>query len=379
VIDNMENVYVTGSFHGTPDFNPGAGNDTLQGTAAVNSISGYTFLAKYNSSGSFQWAKNLGVGTVYFLGHGAQGLLFHNNSIYVSIPNTNLTTATSKLQNYSTTGSLIFSQNLVGATSIRNIKASNTTDLIITGDFANSVDMDMSSGGASNLTGFYDIFIGKYDQTGNHVWSQKIGSSSSNDIGRDIAVNSSGDIFLTGLEQGQIHLSKWNSSGTLQWTNSIPAGANVKGNEVILNSSGDVVISGFFGNTGTNDFDPSATTVNLPMPYTGYYNDAFVVAYSSNTGSYLWGSSVGGGITQTADVSVDNVWIGMDAAGAIYLGGGFQTDCDFDPSAGTSFQSPVSTVGYSDCFLAKYLTSTIGVEELNKPTITIYPNPAITQ
>ena len=52
-LDNSENVFITGQFGGTLDFDFGAGTTELTGNGNI-------FLVKYNSSGSLSWAQSIG-------------------------------------------------------------------------------------------------------------------------------------------------------------------------------------------------------------------------------------------------------------------------------------------------------------------------------
>jgi hypothetical protein len=54
-VDGSGNVYTTGYFNGTVDFDPGAGTFTL--TAVTNSD---IYVSKLSSTGAFIWAKQLG-------------------------------------------------------------------------------------------------------------------------------------------------------------------------------------------------------------------------------------------------------------------------------------------------------------------------------
>jgi hypothetical protein len=55
-VDNSGNVYTTGSFDGTADFDPGAGVFNLTSTGGTKDI----FVCKLDASGNFVWAKQMG-------------------------------------------------------------------------------------------------------------------------------------------------------------------------------------------------------------------------------------------------------------------------------------------------------------------------------
>src|SRR5258705_6107415 len=54
-VDAVGNIYITGSFDSTLDFDPGAGGYNLTPTGVED-----MFVAKYNQSGSLLWAKRMG-------------------------------------------------------------------------------------------------------------------------------------------------------------------------------------------------------------------------------------------------------------------------------------------------------------------------------
>src|SRR5678816_4410899 len=73
-------------------------------------------------------------------------------------------------------------------------------NVVMTGYFNGTVNF-----GGSNLvsSGGNDIFVAKYNSAGIHQWSQRFGSTT-NDEGRAVAVDGSGNIFVTGYFTGAI-------------------------------------------------------------------------------------------------------------------------------------------------------------------------------
>src|SRR5574338_558292 len=55
VVDAFDNIYITGSYSGTVDFDPGA---RVYNLTSVDSLD--LFFAKYDASGNLIWAKSIG-------------------------------------------------------------------------------------------------------------------------------------------------------------------------------------------------------------------------------------------------------------------------------------------------------------------------------
>ena len=141
-LDSSGNVYTTGRFQGTADFDPGAGtnNLTAQGDYDV-------FIQKLDPSGNFLWAKSFG-GTSYDVGY--------------------------------------------------SIALDASGNIYTTGLFGGTVDFDPGAG-TNNLTaqGNFDVFIQKLDPSGNFLWAKSFGGTSY-DVGYSIALDASGNIYTTG-------------------------------------------------------------------------------------------------------------------------------------------------------------------------------------
>ena len=106
-----------------------------------------------------------------------------------------------------------------------------------------------------------DIFLTKYDSSGTHQWMIQIGTSS-NDNAYGVAVDSLGNMYVTGhtegafdefINQGEndIFLTKYNSSGDQQWMTQIGTYDYDKAYGVAVDSSGNAYVTGFtFGDLG---------------------------------------------------------------------------------------------------------------------------------
>lgn len=306
-VDRTGNVYVTGIFTRTVDFNPGPGYDTLSavsGTAIGNHSN--LFVAKYDTDGNYVWAGNVG-GSHYVQG----------KDIVVD-----------------TTG--------------------NEDKLYLTGFLVGMADFDLGSS-VANLG--YDAprvhaFLAKYDTSGMYLWANAILADSNSTTGpatgASLAVDTFGNILLTGFITGKydfdpsidtamftglgtcMYLAKYDSSGNYLWAQNVEqAPGNLsEPRSLALDVTGNAYITGFFGYfTGTViDFDPSPDTTLLQ---TMGVLDMFVAKYGT-CGSLLSAVSMAttGGSRAEAMVIMPN--------GDAYFTGYFNGSIDFDPGPGTA-------------------------------------------
>ena len=300
-VDAIGNVYTTGFFQGTTDFDPGAG------TANLTSAGSYDiFVSKFDANGNYVWAKAMG-GTGVDIGFGIA--VDANGNVYT------------------------------------------------TGYFERTVDFDPGAG-TVNLTsaGAADIFVSKLDVNGNYVWAKATGGST-NDISYGIAVDGSGNVYTTGYFQGivdfdpgaatsnltsagsaDIFVRKLDANGNYVWAKAIGGSTGDVGNGIVVDASGNVYTTGYF--RGTADFDPGAGTANLTSAGSA---DIFVSKFDAN-GNYVWAKAMGGtGSDQGSSIATD-------ASGNVYTTGYFQVTADFDPSAAAS---NFTSAGSVDLFISK--------------------------
>ena len=201
--DKLGNVYVTGFFEDSADFDPGTGTFNLYSNGIWD-----IFIQKLDSTGNFIWAKSIG-GTSRDLG--ASITTDELGNVYVTgffedtvdfDPGTGTFILTSNggrdffIQKLDASGNFVWAKS-IGGSSQRNIAWSITSDasgdLYVTGEFGLIVDFDPSSQTfyltATGMSS--DVFILKLESNGNFVWAKSMGGSSS-DGGISITTDASG-------------------------------------------------------------------------------------------------------------------------------------------------------------------------------------------
>jgi hypothetical protein len=126
------------------------------------------------------------------------------------------------------------------------IAVDNSSNIYVTGQTLGSL-------GGTN-SGLNDIFLVKYNSGGVNLWNRQLGTSS-NEYGKGVTVDSSGNIYVTGHAwtgldgntssgQDDIFLVKYNSSGTKQWTQQLGTSEYDWGHDVTVDSSDNIYVTG---------------------------------------------------------------------------------------------------------------------------------------
>ncbi len=156
--------------------------------------------------------------------------------------------------------------------------------------------------GNTNL-GSNDIFLIKFDNDWNKQWTKQFGTSSS-DQAASITTDSSGNIYVTGYTHGSLDtqvnsggtdfiLFKYNNSGVKQWQKQIGSSASDEGKDLAVDSFGDIYVTGYtLGSFDSNSFSG------------GY--DTFVIKYKSD-GNKQWSRQFGtNSVTNPQELVFDN-------------------------------------------------------------------------
>ena len=393
VVDGSGNIYITGAFSGTIDFDPGAGTNSL-----TSSGQGDIYFAKYDASGNHVWAYKIGnSGNEFGWNIGIDG----SSNVYLSgvfqgttdfDPGAGTASLTSNgspndifFAKYSSTGGYLWANRIGGTTAdyARDMAVDAAGNVYITGEFQGTVDFDPGAGTANLIpAGFFEVYFAKYSTAGAYVWAKNIGGANG-DIGYGIAVDGTGSIYITGYFEttadfdpgagtanltvggsNDIFVAKYTSAGNYVWANKIGGIGSDLGYNIAFDASSNVYITGSFASTA--DFDPGAGTANLTS--TGP-SDVFIAKYSS-TGGYIFAFKIGGGNTDVGRALAVNASSGM-----FHVTGEFQNTADFDPSASTA---SLVSAGNTDIFFAKYSSAATAINEIENLTHTfiVYPNPS---
>ena len=371
-VDGSGNALVTGQFLGTADFDPGAGvaNLTSNGSADI-------FLAKYDATGAYQWAINMGgtssdVGTAVTVDGSGNVLVngyFRNTTDFD--PGAGVANLTSNgnrdifLAKYDATGAYQWAINVGGTFSDvgNSVAVDGSGNALVTGSFDGMADFDPGAG-VANLTSTgisTEIFLAKYDATGAYQWAISVGGTSI-DVGYSVAVDGSGNALVTGsfssiadfdpsagvanlISNGgiDIFLAKYDATGVYQWAINMGGTSSDKGYSVAVDGIGNALVTGYFRNTA--DFDHGDGVANLTS---NSRDDIFLAKYDA-TGAYQWAINVGGIQDDTGNS------VAVDGSGNALVTGRFWNTADFDPSSGTA---NLTSDGNTDIFLAKYRDTT---------------------
>ena len=301
-VDLAGNVYTTGNFNGTIDFDPGQGvyNLTCNGQNSV-------YISKLDPSGNFVWAKEL------------------ESDVYIQV-NAMITDASG--------------------------------NVYTTGFFYGEVDFDPGPGSFNLNTGGVgrkDMFISKLNANGDFVWVKLIGKQGATHTDpSSMATDASGNIYATGFFSEKVDFDpglgtsiltagppdtdmfilKLNASGDFIWVKqllihikSIVGGYAIEPLSIKLDMVGNIYTTGYF--EGIADFDPGSATFILSN---ADVSEIFVCKLDP-AGNFIWAKKMDA--TPTARFQFREARsVAVDPVGNVYTAGYFQGKVDFDPGPG---------------------------------------------
>jgi hypothetical protein len=293
-VDAAGNVYTTGRFQDTTDFDPGSGIVTLTPASTYNC----TYIKKTAPNGDLIWAKHLtGVGDVFG----------------------------------------------------RAIAVDDTGNVHIVGSFTGNIDFDPGTAVSSRTSaGAEDYFRVSLNPSGNFI-SATSGGGLGQELGTAIATDHSGSMYISydlgGSAARDVAIIK-GTGGVLAWSYQISGGGSgycYGGSNIGLDAAGNIYITGFF--RGTINFNPAGSaylnsSLSAPGPSMAPTNDIFILKLTP-TGVFAWVKHI------TGITTLQGQSIVADPAGNTYSTGRFVgSSIDFDPGSGTAALTSTVTNGY---------------------------------
>jgi len=380
VVDDQDNIWITGEFRGTVDFDP---SFNVQNLTSVGSSD--IFVLKLAPNGSYLWAGQIGgvsfekmegiavdsMGSIYLTGGYFNDCDFDPTPGVFTLNSNGAWVAF--VMKITSTGNLAWVKAMEpqSTSSIKNrgysVAIDENQDVVLTGSFTHTVDFDPGPGNllltaSSTFSG--DVFVQKLDLNGNLIWVKQITGNDFKEVS-DIAVDGNNTISLLGAYTGTvdfdpgvgiqnrtntltaIYVLQLDSSGNFNWVNSYPGMEDLRGVGIDVDRFGAIYHTGLF--LGTLDMDPSSAQFNITA--NGAY-DAYIQKLTPG-GSMVWSHSFGGADNETGfDVSLDQFT-------NVYATGSFTTTTDFDPGIGVA---NLVSAGQRDGFTFKWsqCSETIG-------------------
>lgn len=345
-IDNLNNIYITGYFNGTIDFDPSSTNTASLSAGTTGDI--WTYVVKLDNSGNFKWVKTF------------------NNS--------------------------------PGAAKSSAMTLDKNKNILIGGNFTGTADFDPSVANYTLTSQNNAPFIAKLDSNGVFIWAKQfVDNISFHNVVippvSDLQTDSNNDVYITGCTKDSldfdpsaanyylkakgaedIFVVKLNSSGNFNWAKMYGDNGSDVANSITIDNINDVYIASEFPVGYTVDCDPSVGVYTI----TPYASTSIAINRLSSSGNFVSnyyfvsnssGADYFGGIT----MDNSNNLLAHGRYSLVYTNG-FEW-IDFDPGSGVvkGLASYTSAHG----FLVKLSTVSVGIKEnqMTDARMTAYPNP----
>lgn len=413
-------LYITGTFDGTVDFDPGAGI-----TTATDAGFGDIFILKLDSTGNFDWVKTIG-GTSYDEGDDiaidsngnviVAGLFSTDSIDFDPGPGVFLMSASENtfILKLDANGNFIWAKSIASPTEnyVSAMHLDKDDNIVLVGKFGGVTDFDPGSTQFNITAVSTDIYICKLDINGDFIWAKHLINPSANTSCFTVTTDQSNNIILAGLLLGTTdfdpgsntvnltntssncsYFLKLDANGNFVWVNTYEGTDMTYGKHVLTDAINNIYLAGFF--IGTVNFNLHSGNNSLTSG--GATNNSFLLKLDSNA-NYQWVLQLndlnditlhnnhvytcGNHISKydsagfqkwTIDSSLSQRIV-TDNYGNVFTTGTFSGTVDFDPGMGVYNLSSNS----SSVFIQKL--NDAGITDIKttpskNDLITIYPNP----
>ena len=288
--DGLGNVYLANDFRSTVDM--GGGSIIAKGFRDG-------VLAKFDPQGNHLWSIGIGSVDAQVLLETAKTSVAGQTAISGTFTGAvdfggTILTANPFKQNlfvamYTNQGVLVWARHYMGSlVLVTSLSVDVTGNTVIAGYHSGSFDF----GGGNFTTSGYNVFLARYDVSGNHLWSKSLGADGTFEYAFDVATDVLGNIAITGhfsqpfdLGGGQLtsaggwdmYVAKFDPNGNHLWSESFGDQNEQRGYTVAMDGLGEIIVGGHF--FGAVDFGG--------IPLVGDPIDYFAARFSTS-GTHLW-------------------------------------------------------------------------------------------
>lgn len=353
--DGSGNVYVAGNLEGVrADVDP-FGTHIFYPSGS--------FVAKYNTNGSFGWIAATGDDRFT-----ASGIVVDNGgNVFVAGSTSGLDRV--EVHKYNSNGIESWSFNING--SANRTPHGNAIILDDENNFYITGTLDGSTVGSLQITNG-NMFIAKYDSSGNLQKAYGFDVAEGNGLAyydNHIYVVGNGEGDFDPLPpvanySGKSFVAKFTTNLELTWVRMFDGGGNdfaLNTKDIAVDYQGNLFVSGDFSDS--IDFNPTSPGGEI---ISTSRNNGFLASFTKD-GDFRGVHN----LASTQDVSVEDVTVNSN--GDIFLTGSFSGIADFDFLSGAV---NLTSAGSKDIFLTWYGNSWVGIANLNKiEKHNIFPNP----
>jgi hypothetical protein len=368
-LDASNNVHVTGYFNGAVDFDPGAGTSNMSSAGLDIFVlkldeNGNFIWSRKMGGGDLDQAYDIAVdgsGNVYTTGYFTNSADFDPGAGSTILTVGSLSVEAAFISVLNSSGSFVAAKQITGTDALTRglrIRLDASNNVYLCGYFGGVVDFDPNAGTVNlTATGPEDAYVLKLNSSLNYVWAKRTGGASAvrangmdiDGLGNVIVTGqyigtvdfdpNAGTTNMTSVNSNDIYVQKLDASGNFSWARSMGGTMDNYGLTVKVDQNNEIYVAGQF--SGTVDFDPGVGTNNLSA--TGSF-DLFVTKLNTS-GNYILARKIGGsGVDYLNNITT----LGTSQ---IFIGGYFEGTVDFDINAGVS---NLSSSGARDIFLTKW-------------------------
>jgi hypothetical protein len=392
--DAQGNVYVTGYFDETVDFDPGAGEWLLTSQGG-----GDVFILKLNSNGEFVWAKSIGgidyeestaigvdsTGNVYLLGYLYATVDFDPGLGEVLMSSSGLSDTFLLRLNNTGDFDYVYTYGGDGIDLALDMVVKNENEIFLSGYFNGTTDLDPRPNETHMVTSTEDFagYAMQINESGEIVNLALTEGGSVSILG--IAQDAENNMAITGNFSGTVNFDpnsgnsdytfsstnayngfvlKVKPDGTIAWAAQLASNNPVFGYDLAIAPNGNVISTGFF--EGEADFDPNPNTNFTLTSQSVNPTDAYVWSLDAD-GNFLSAYQFGGvGF-------IDTHQLGVDASNNIYLSAQFGNSVDINPLPNEVDE--VTVVDFRDNYLLKFKDGLLNIPTNHTQELSLFPNP----